>query len=314
MQQLFAAEESFAPFIEAVEEAAGSDDPAEQEAASHAATVIAEDAPAAVDGMSAERSGTAAEGNGKGGTGGDGRSELSEVKQDSATTSGSKEERENGGDESNGATAELGADSGGSAIPVPTVVEAPPTEMRESWMENHTTEEILNNVLLHGSVSGLILHEADRKEREENGTAEQSVAPENGGKARAEDASGGTVGASNLSEPQSSASGLRQRSVHKNGSGNGEGNGKGGVDTGELEAHAVQSAAKEPDRGEETKEEAGMDLESRNRRREYLQRYRFLWDDQMLEVSKRLVLLFRLLAGSRAFLQFSAIEPVKTWS
>ena len=42
--------------------------------------------------------------------------------------------------------------------------------------------------------------------------------------------------------------------------------------------------AKEPNRGEETKEEAGMDLESRNRRREYLQRYRFLWDDEVLEV------------------------------
>ena len=59
VQQLFAAEESFAPFIEAVEEAAGSDDPAEQEAAGHAATVIAEAAPAAVDGMSSEQGGTA---------------------------------------------------------------------------------------------------------------------------------------------------------------------------------------------------------------------------------------------------------------
>ena len=112
-------------------------------------------------------------------------------------------------------------------------------------MDDHTTEDHVSNVLRAGSVSGLILHETARKAREENGMADPDDAPaigegtgggsgnmetvlENGNGAKATELSRGT-------------SGLRQRSGHRNGGDNGDDKGKGNVDTGELEAHAVQS-------------------------------------------------------------------------
>jgi hypothetical protein len=296
VQQLFAAEESFAPFIEAVEEAAGSEDPHEQQAAEHAATVVAESAPAAVDGMGTEvggidrnGNGTSAESSGKGAWKAEGGVSLlsagsmgdlggaSMGKQDDTAM----ERREDGsgpsGESICAENGKSGTNVGRNGIPVPEVVEQPTTEMRESWVQDASTQEKVDNVLRAGSVSGMILGEAQRKADEENKTTgtEDDVPLERKGNGK--EGTSGTLDEEPL-RVQRHSSGLRHRNVHRNGSG------RSGVDQKELEAQAVQSAPKEPDRGEETREEAGMDLESRNRRREYLQRYRFLWDDQLLEV------------------------------
>jgi hypothetical protein len=301
VQQLFAAEESFAPFIEAVEEAAGSEDPHEQEAAEHAATVVAESAPAAVDGMGAESGGIDRNGNGTyGESSGNGAwkaeggvsllSEGSMGDLGGASTGNqgdtSTERRKDGSGpsvEAIGAeNGKSGRDVGRNDIPVPEVVEQPTTKMRESWVQDASTEEKVDIVLRAGSVSRMILNEAQRKADEENGTTKTADDVPLAQKKSGKKAMNGTLD----EEPprvQRHSSGLRHRNVQSNSSG------RSGVDQNELEAQAVQSAAQEPDRGKETREEAGMDLESRNRRREYLQRYRFLWDDRLLEVRSRMI-------------------------